>query len=111
MKELRDKFTHRSRVIAADDGEAWRIYVRAVERAKAEITQEEAEAVVVKQPAASAETPKPVESPPLRRDPETPVPSHSLQLKKETPQRSQESQRLEVSQKKRSWLDRLLGRR
>jgi hypothetical protein len=115
MKELRDKFTYRSRVLAADDDEAWQIYVRAVERAKAEITREGAEAVVVRQPVASAdasaETPKPVEPPPLRRAPETPAPSPSPQLEKDAPRRPQEPQRPEASEKKRSWLDRLLGRR
>lgn len=87
MRELRDKFTYRSRVLAAGEEEAWQIYVRALGRAKAEITQEGAEAVVMKQPAASAETPRPVEPPPLLMAPETPAPSPSLQLEKEAPRR------------------------
>lgn len=38
MKELGEKFTYRSKVITADDEEAWWRYREAVERTKVEIT-------------------------------------------------------------------------
>jgi hypothetical protein len=112
MKELKEKFTYRSKVLAADDEEAWRIYREAVERAKVEIMRGGTEVVSTSksdQPAAPLKslTPLPSESvTPVLHAPQTKSPRNPA-----APQHLREMQQQpEVPVKKRSWLDRLLGR-
>lgn len=113
MKELGEKFTYRSKVIADDDGEAWRIYVQAVERAKAEMARGGAKVVGTTQPDVPAAPPKSEAPPPGRRvAPAPPAPPPPIPPKPEVPQRPREARpQPEAPEKKRSWLDRLLGRR
>jgi hypothetical protein len=112
MKELGDKFTYRSKVLAADDAEAWRIYRQAVERAKLEIMRVGVEALSTARPAAPAAGPEPVTLPGQRPALDPPMPPPMSQQKPDVTQWTQEPRRLsEGSVKRRSWLDRLLGRR
>ena len=109
MKELGEKFTYRSKVLAPDDEEAWRIYRRAVERAKVEITLPRADAAGTTKTSQPASPPQPA-APSQKVAPETPAPPPPSPRKQEAPQRQQETQQPEGPEKKRSWLDRLLGR-
>ncbi len=118
MKEMGEKFTYRSKVLAADESEAWQIYKKAVERAKGKISQHairseakpvasQTEVHVHTRSQAFEETlahsvlatisPSPTTS-------STPVKHETL------PSPSEERQQEEQPKKKRSWLDRLLGR-
>ena len=112
MKELGQKFTYRSKVLASEDGDAWRIYAQAVERAKVEITRPRAGVVGATKTAALASPPEPAPPAPDQMiAPERLAPPPPSPRKHEVPPGPQEKQQqLEGPGKKRSWLDRLLGR-
>ena len=108
MKELGEKFTYRSKVLAADDGEAWETYRQAVESAKLEMARGHANVV------GTTETDSPA-SPKSATPSQTVAPEFassepSSPRKQEAANRQQEAQRHTIPEKKRSWLDRLLGR-
>lgn len=108
MKELGQKFTYRSKVLAADDAEAWRIYRQAVERAKETISRVGAQAVSKASPGTVAAPPALAE-PPGRSVTREPSPATS-QRKPDVPRESQQTSAASP-EKKQSWLQRLLGRR
>jgi hypothetical protein len=111
MKELGEKFTYRSKVIATDDEAAWQIYKQAVEHAKVEIMRGGGKGVGETYPDAPA-APS-MSAPPQVHGvaPAPPAPlAHSPRMP-EAPQRPQQLQHPEAPEKKQSWLNRLLGRR
>jgi hypothetical protein len=119
MKEIGEKFTYRSKVLAADDSEAWQIYKQAVERAKRKLVQQtiksEAKPVASQTEAHASPTSQALEETPAQRaaTPTSPPPTASpAPIKPETRPNPSETRPQEEQPKiKRSWLDRLLGRR
>ena len=119
MKEMGEKFTYRSKVLAADENQAWQIYKRAVERAKEKIQQQPPRTEkmqVTSAPQVHAHTPlQHNEETPPQRTLSTPTPSSapapSIPVKLTVSHGVPETRRQEEQpKKKRSWLDRLLGR-
>lgn len=111
VKELGEKFTYRSKVIATDDEAAWQIYKQAVEQAKVEIMQGSSQGEGVTKPDAPPASPKTTGPPSQRAAPDSAAPPPTRSPKPEALQRPREARpQPEVPEKKRSWLDRLLGK-
>jgi hypothetical protein len=112
MKEFGEKFLNRSKVIAADDSEAWRIYAEAVSHAKNSVREnaliKETQSKTVSDARMGPEgltgspnlSPRPIE-PTDTTSRQTDMPA----IHSETRQQSQQPE------KKRSWLERFLDRR
>ena len=112
MKELGDKFTYRSKVLAVDDDDAWRIYVQAIERAKVEVERVSTESSSTIQTEVHLASPVSISTLPNQRTASNPIPDPpSPNRTPQAAQTQQEQQQPESQEKKRTWLDRLLGRR
>ena len=117
VKEIGEKFTYRCKAISSDVGEAWRIYSEAIKRAKSakhlkggkNISQSATTPEV--QPQSFVEDRVIETSPKPKVKVDSPVITPVAKLPNPPEATRQKEGQVNTSEKKPSWLDRILGRR